>query len=150
MSEQVSTGAVHHVTLTVSDIKRSADFYTSYLGFKVVVEFEPRVALSNGSLLLVLSPPPDPAQAISQDRFNENRIGLDHVSFGVGSLVLIGQHLDHVVRQGVVFRELHARGWGVGLAPELNSTLERGRSGPGSGSFTGRSGCGGRSWLAGG
>ncbi len=86
MSSQLKIGAVHHVALTVSDVKRSTDFYSKYMGFQVAVEFEPRVALVNGSTLLVLGPAPDSAQAISADRFNENRIGLDHLSFGVGSL----------------------------------------------------------------
>ena len=86
MNNQIATGAVHHVTLTVSDIKRSTDFYTNLLGFQVAVEFDPRIALSNGVLLLVLTPPPDPAKAIPNDRFDENRIGLDHISLAVESL----------------------------------------------------------------
>lgn len=85
MAVQIETGGVHHLTLTVSDVRRSAEFYTGNLGFRQVVEFDSKIALSNGSLLLVLAPPPDPAQAINDDRFNENRIGLDHVSFSVGS-----------------------------------------------------------------
>jgi glyoxylase I family protein len=115
MNNQVSTGAVHHVTLTVSDIKRSAEFYTSYLGFQVVVEFEPRVALSNGSLLLVLSPPPDPAQAIPQDRFNENRIGLDHVSFGVGGLSELEKTAAFLDDSGVTRGEIRDLGPGFGI-----------------------------------
>lgn len=79
----INTGAVHHLTLTVSDIKRSTEFYTSHLGFQVVTEFDHRIALSNGQVLLVLTPPPDPARAIPNDVFNENRIGLDHVSLAV-------------------------------------------------------------------
>jgi catechol 2,3-dioxygenase-like lactoylglutathione lyase family enzyme len=79
----LDTGAVHHITLTVSDIGRSAEFYTNVLGFQVVAEFGPRVALTNGSVLLVLTPPPDPAKALANDRFDENRIGLDHVSLAV-------------------------------------------------------------------
>lgn len=85
MAVQIETGGVHHLTLTVSDVHRSADFYTGNLGFQTVVEFDSKIALSNSSLLLILAPPPDPAQAINGDRFNENRIGLDHVSFSVGS-----------------------------------------------------------------
>lgn len=34
-------------------------------------------------MLLALTPPPDPAQALPADQFNENRIGLDHLSLGV-------------------------------------------------------------------
>jgi glyoxylase I family protein len=115
MNNRVSTGAVHHVTLTVSDIKRSAEFYTSYLGFQVVTEFEPRIALSNGSLLLVLSPPPDPAQAIPKDRFNENRIGLDHVSFGVGGLSELEEAAASLDEHGVTRGDIRDLGPGFGI-----------------------------------
>lgn len=115
MSKQVSTGAVHHITLTVSDIRRSTEFYTSFLGFQVVVEFEPRIALSNGSLLLVLTPPPDPAKAIPDDRFNENRIGLDHVSFSIGSLVELEEAADFLDENGITHGEIHDLGPGFGI-----------------------------------
>ena len=81
----ISTGAVHHMALTVNDVGRSQAFYTELLGFEHLTDFGPRALLSNGSLILALTPAPDPAQAIAGDRFNENRIGLDHVSFSVGS-----------------------------------------------------------------
>jgi glyoxylase I family protein len=93
----INTGSVHHITLTVSDVKRSCDFYTSLLGFQLAVELGPRLILSNGKLLLALTPPPDETQAIQDDVFNENRIGLDHVSFSVPdreSLVTAQQILD--------------------------------------------------------
>jgi glyoxylase I family protein len=85
MSNPIPTGGVHHVTLTVSDVRRSQQFYTDLLGFKFVTDFGPRALLHNGSVLLALTPPPDPAQAIAADQFNENRIGLDHLSLGVAS-----------------------------------------------------------------
>ncbi len=44
------------------------------------------VLAHNGSVILRLTPPPDPAQAVAGDRFNENRIGLDHLSLSVASL----------------------------------------------------------------
>jgi glyoxylase I family protein len=115
MSNQISTGAVHHVTLTVSDIKLSTEFYTSFLGFQVVVEFEPRIALSNGSLLLVLTPPPDPAQAIPDDSFNENRIGLDHVSFSVGNLAELEEAAVFLDENGVTRGEIRDLGPGFGI-----------------------------------
>ena len=79
----ITTGAAHHVTLTVTDVDRSTAFYTSLLGFQLAMMFGPRAILSNGHLVLALSPPPDPAQAITNDQFNENRVGLDHISFAV-------------------------------------------------------------------
>jgi catechol 2,3-dioxygenase-like lactoylglutathione lyase family enzyme len=44
----IATGSVHHVTLTVTDVARSVDFYTTVLGFKTAATFSPRSILSNG------------------------------------------------------------------------------------------------------
>jgi len=78
----VATGAVHHVALTVSDIQRSVDFY-SRLGFNKIADLPNRVLMSNGSMILGVGTPQVPAQAIARDSFNENRIGLDHLSINV-------------------------------------------------------------------
>ncbi|MGE5602123.1 MAG: VOC family protein [Nitrososphaerales archaeon] len=82
----IQTGAVNHIALTVSDVRRAQQFYTELLGFKFVTDYGPRAFLHNGSFLLALTPPSDPAQAIPGDRFNENRIGLDHLSLSVNSV----------------------------------------------------------------
>ena len=86
MSTNIQTGAVHHVALTVSDVRLSQQFYTELLGFNFLTDFGPKALLHNGSVLLALNPPPDPAQAIPADRFTENRIGLDHLSLSVASM----------------------------------------------------------------
>ena len=70
MTATISTGAVHHVTLTVSDVERSEAFY-NVLGFNHIAEFGPVALMHNGSVILALRPPPDPAQAIDGDRFNK-------------------------------------------------------------------------------
>ena len=83
MASQIPTGAVHHVTLTVADVGGSREFYTGVLGFEVAGEFRPRVILSNGTALLAFGPAADPAQAISGEKFDENRVGLDHLCLSV-------------------------------------------------------------------
>ena len=85
MSNPIVTSHAHHVTLTVRDVNRSKQFYLNLFNFQFVTDFGLRAILSNGSLLLVLTPPPDPDQAVADDRFNENRVGLDHLSLSVAS-----------------------------------------------------------------
>lgn len=85
MTTSIATGPVHHLALTVTNVRRSVDFYCNLLGFTPIMEFGPRVLLFNGSLVLAITPPPDASQAPADDRFNENRIGLDHLSFGIKS-----------------------------------------------------------------
>ena len=106
MSSPISTGAVHHLALTVSDVARSRAFYTDLLGFQMIMEFGPRALLSNGSMVLALTPPADPAQALQDDRFNENRLGLDHLSFSVGSHADLENAVQLFDAQGVSHGEI--------------------------------------------
>jgi glyoxylase I family protein len=95
MTEQIATGDIHHLRLTVTDLERSRSFYTGLLGFSVAVEspepIDPAttamaellfggVVMIRGNLLLGLRP-----VAQADDSFDENRVGLDHLSFGVAS-----------------------------------------------------------------
>jgi glyoxylase I family protein len=83
MADVIRTGAVHHLRLTVTDFERSREFYTSVLGFEVITPLPSGVLLGNGSVLLGMGPAPE--KPIADDRFDENRVGLDHLSFSVGS-----------------------------------------------------------------
>jgi catechol 2,3-dioxygenase-like lactoylglutathione lyase family enzyme len=104
MAGQIPTGDIHHLRLTVTDIERSRDFYTSLLGFEVAVESPPAgdpaaeeafkilfggVVMVRGNLLMGLRP-----MAAAGDRFDPDRVGLDHLSFGVAGRA----ELDQAVR----------------------------------------------------
>jgi catechol 2,3-dioxygenase-like lactoylglutathione lyase family enzyme len=95
VSGQIPTGEIHHLRLTVTDLERSRKFYTSLLGFEVAVESpspdDPSAAeafkvlfggvvMIRGNLLMGLRP-----MAPSGDRFNPDKVGLDHLSFSVAS-----------------------------------------------------------------
>jgi catechol 2,3-dioxygenase-like lactoylglutathione lyase family enzyme len=83
----IPTGAINHQTLTITDLTRSQDFYTNLLGFQKVMDLSPtRVLMSNGNAVIALSLAPDPSRAIKDDVFNENRIGLDHLSLNVAGM----------------------------------------------------------------
>ena len=97
----IPTAAVNHITLTVTDRDRAREFYTSVLGFQFVMEFGPKYLLSNGSVILALNLSPDPARAITNDQFDENRVGLDHVSFNVGSHEVLEQASHILDERGI-------------------------------------------------
>ena len=97
MSTPIATGAVHHLRLTVSDVERSRAFYAEVLGFQQVMDLPSGVFLTNGVIGLGIGPSPDPGRAPADDRFDEARIGLEHLSFQVASrdaLVGAAQLLD--------------------------------------------------------
>ena len=94
MAEHVATLGVHHFRLTVSNVDRTVAFYTEILGFKKLMDLNPGAFLSNGHVGLGIGPHHDPSRAIKGDRFDENRIGLDHLSFAVASRA----DLEHAVR----------------------------------------------------
>jgi catechol 2,3-dioxygenase-like lactoylglutathione lyase family enzyme len=92
---QLLTGDIHHLRLTVTDVERSRQFYTSLLGFEIVAESPPPgdpsagevfkvlfggVVMARGNLVMGLRP-----MAPSGDHFDPDRVGLDHLSFSVGS-----------------------------------------------------------------
>ncbi len=90
MSTQITTTGVHHIRLIVTDPIRSRDFYTSLLNFTVAAELPPGFVLTNGNMLLGMTSPWDESQALPNDRFSPNRVGLDHLSFGVANKAAFG------------------------------------------------------------
>jgi glyoxylase I family protein len=75
---------VHHITLNVSDLRRSRAFCEGVLGLTVDQDFageKLRLRFDGTATRLVLLPasPDTPAG----DRFSEHRIGLDHLAIGV-------------------------------------------------------------------
>ncbi len=85
MATEIITNGVHHIRLIVTDPVRSRDFYTSLLNFQVAAELPPGFVLTNGNMLLGITPPWDESKALANDHFSPNRVGLDHLSFGVAN-----------------------------------------------------------------
>jgi glyoxylase I family protein len=111
MAGQIELGDIHHLRLTVTDIKRSREFYTSLLGFNVAVEApeseDPKsdpsypvlwggCVMSKGNYLLGLRP-----VAKKGDQFDENRVGLDHLSFSVESRAALNEAIRKLDERGV-------------------------------------------------
>jgi glyoxylase I family protein len=90
---QIPADDIHHLRLTVTDVQRSREFYTNLLGFQVVVESPPPgdpsgdeafsilfggVVMMRSNVMMGLRP-----VAAAEDRFDPDRVGLDHLSFSV-------------------------------------------------------------------
>lgn len=116
MADQVSTGGVHHLKITVADVARSREFYTGVLDFQYVADLpNGGVFLSNGALGLGIGTAPDPSQAGNNDRFNENRVGLDHLSFNLESRSALDQALQTLDAHNVEHGEIKDLGADFGI-----------------------------------
>ena len=134
MSIQITTSGVHHIRLIVADPIRSRDFYTRFLNFTVAAELPPGFVLTNGNMLLGVTSPWDASQAPPNDRFSPNRVGLDHLSFGVANRAELNKAAalfeEHGVEHGDV-RDLPPFGITIlsfsdpdGIQLELTAPLE--------------------------
>ncbi len=116
MPGQIPTGEIHHLRLTVTDVERSREFYTQLLGFEVAVESPPAgdpsaaeafkvlfggVVMARGNLIMGLRP-----MAPSGDRFDPDRVGLDHLSFSVASRAELDQAIRLFDERGVAHGQI--------------------------------------------
>ena len=111
MAGLIELGGIHHIRLTVTNIERSRAFYTELLGFEVAAAApasdDPKsapsypvlwggVVMARGNYLLGLRP-----VAAKADRFDEDRVGLDHLSFSVESRAALDQAIRLLDERGV-------------------------------------------------
>ncbi len=120
MPGQIPAGEIHYLRLTVTDMQRSREFYPSLLGSQVAVESPPpgdpaadeAFSILFGGVVMIrgnVTKGRRPA-APAGDRFDPDRVGLDHLSFGVASREDLEQALrlfdKHGLRRGAITRLL--------------------------------------------
>lgn len=123
----IDTTGLHHVRLTVTDLERSRDFYRDVLGFEVAAQSpgdpaDPQVRsdpeqlyggvvfVANG-MLFGLRPVADPG-----DRFDSERVGLDHISFTVPSRADLEEAARRLEERGVPHGEVRdLAGFGIAI-----------------------------------
>jgi glyoxylase I family protein len=118
----VELAGTHHVTLTVTDLVRTFEWYHSVLGFGEVIRYRNDTIAADclvlafpGAARLTLgfreydSPESGP--------FDEHRIGLDHLAFDVGHEESLRAWHAHLERLGVPFATTRL--------PELSITVIR-------------------------
>ncbi len=89
----IPTSAYAHVRLTVTDIDRSRAFYEDVFGLPVAFELPPdadeatkeQLSFLFGGVIYKLGDSLFGLRPVSDDGFEEDRTGLDHVSFAVAA-----------------------------------------------------------------
>ena len=105
---------LHHVSIRVQDPDRSRRFYETVLGLSFmelpVGEATTRIwrgspsegtmlATQAGDTFVILAPPLEGTPA--EDRFDEHRIGVDHLAFGVDDRQTLDELVDRLAAAGV-------------------------------------------------
>jgi catechol 2,3-dioxygenase-like lactoylglutathione lyase family enzyme len=101
--------SIAHVRLTVTEIERSRQFYESVFGWPVLFEVPENadeatrnqlaflyggVVYDLGGALLGLRP-------VANDRFDENRTGLDHIAFRLSNKAELDEAAAHLDELGI-------------------------------------------------
>ena len=134
MPGQIPAGEIYHLRLTVTGVQRRREFYTRLLGFQVAVEAPPPggpgadeafgvlsggVVMIRGNVMMGLRP-----VAAAGDRFDPDRVGLDHLSFSVAARgdpeEAVRLFDEHGVRHGAITR---LASFGIDLLPSATLTV---------------------------
>ncbi len=91
------TPGLNHVILTIADVGRARDFYGRLLGFDVS-DFEDGLYFEVGGIAFFLFPSNQP---LPNDRFNEFRIGLDHLSFTAPNEAALHELASKLIAAGI-------------------------------------------------
>jgi len=90
----IATHTYAHVRLTVTDIERSRAFYDAVFGLPVALEVpadadeatRQQLSFLYGGVIYKLGDSLFGLRPVASDTFDENRVGLDHLSFAVSSV----------------------------------------------------------------
>ena len=108
--------AITHVAVTVSDLERSVPWYTTLFEREPVLDEDTgpfrHVVYALGDTLFGLHHFPDPHAGA----FDERRVGLDHVSFGVGARGDLEKWTSRLDELGVAHGGIIDAGYGSGLS----------------------------------
>jgi glyoxylase I family protein len=97
----METSGLDHIILTVSNAERSHSFYKDLLGFEaIVLEEGPGggFMFRSGGVMFFFYASRHPVEG---DRFDEFRIGLDHLSFAAPSRVALDLLAEKLIQAGV-------------------------------------------------
>jgi catechol 2,3-dioxygenase-like lactoylglutathione lyase family enzyme len=93
----METSGLNHIIMTIKDIRRSQAFYGDLLGF-ATQNIADGFFLVTGGVAIFFFPSNHP---LPDDRFNEFRIGLDHLSFNAPSEAALQSLAEQLTSAGV-------------------------------------------------
>ncbi|WP_330180319.1 VOC family protein [Nocardia sp. NBC_01503] len=110
----ISAGSIAHLRLTVCDIDRSRAFYEKVFGWPVALEIpadadeetRQRLSFLHGGVIYRMEHGLIGLRPAGTDRFDENRPGLDHLAFSLGSLAELEAAAAHLDACGVVREDI--------------------------------------------
>jgi glyoxylase I family protein len=105
----INTTAVAHIRLTVTDIDRSRTFYEDVFGWPVNLEVpadaddatRERLAFLFGGVIYNVGDSRVGLRPGADDTFDEDRTGLDHIAFRVGSKAELDEAAQHLDSLGI-------------------------------------------------
>ncbi|WP_433562019.1 VOC family protein [Nocardia sp. CA-151230] len=110
----ISVESVAHIRLTVGDIGRSRAFYDAVFGWPVALELaadaddetRQRLSFLDGGVIYRMAHGLIGLRPVGTDRFDEDRVGLDHLAFPVGSLAELEAAAAHLDACGVAHEDI--------------------------------------------
>jgi glyoxylase I family protein len=105
----INTSSIAHVRLTVTDIERSRRFYEGVFGWPVLIEMpegaddalREQLSFLFGGVIYDLGGTLIGLRPVADDRFDEDRTGLDHLAFRVESKDELDSAVKHLDDLGV-------------------------------------------------
>jgi glyoxylase I family protein len=105
----ISSSSIAHVRLTVTDIERSRQFYESVFGWPVLLEVpdnadaatRERLDFLSGGVVYDLGGALIGLRPAGSDTFDENRVGLDHLSLRINNRTELDSAADHLDGLGI-------------------------------------------------
>jgi catechol 2,3-dioxygenase-like lactoylglutathione lyase family enzyme len=109
---------LQHVALTVADRSVSVPWYQRLFGSEPVLDEDTgpfhHVVFKLGDTLFGLHTHPEPPPA--GDRFDEHRLGLDHVSFGVANRAELETWAQRLDELGIAHGDIKDASYGSGVS----------------------------------
>ena len=88
---------IDHIVLMIMDIEKSTDFYSKFLG-KPIFKDKDQVAFQIGQTKLFLGLP---YHELKDNELNKDRIGLNHIAFGVTGTEELKNMRDKLDKAGI-------------------------------------------------